>query len=56
MEEIDRALEKSPGLYLAGAAYRGVGIPDCIHQGSEAARKALAYLFPDRDAGSKRPL
>jgi protoporphyrinogen/coproporphyrinogen III oxidase len=30
-----------PGLALAGAAYRGVGIPDCIHSG-EIAADALA--------------
>jgi oxygen-dependent protoporphyrinogen oxidase len=30
-----------PGLALAGAAYRGVGIPDCIHSG-EVAADALA--------------
>lgn len=44
LEAIDRALEKSPGVYLAGAAYRGIGIPDCIRQGTEAARKALAFV------------
>lgn len=37
-----------PGLVLAGNAYHGVGIPDCIHSGETAARDILAYLFPDR--------
>jgi len=32
------------GLFLAGAAYRGVGVPDCIKQGREAARKALMVV------------
>jgi oxygen-dependent protoporphyrinogen oxidase len=32
------------GLYLAGAAYRGVGIPDCIESGEQAARQAVQYL------------
>jgi len=33
------------GLYLAGSAYRGVGIPDCARQGREAAAHVLAaYL------------
>jgi hypothetical protein len=27
---------------LAGAAYRGLGIPACIRQGREAARRLLA--------------
>jgi protoporphyrinogen/coproporphyrinogen III oxidase len=39
LERIEAALERHPGLALAGAAYRGVGIPDCIHSGEEAARR-----------------
>jgi oxygen-dependent protoporphyrinogen oxidase len=34
-----------PGLYLAGNAYRGVGIPDCIASG-EAAAEALFEALP----------
>lgn len=30
MELIDRAIEKHPGLFLTGNAYRGIGINDCI--------------------------
>jgi protoporphyrinogen/coproporphyrinogen III oxidase len=33
-----------PGLYLAGSAYRGVGIPDCVHGGQIAAEAALAHI------------
>jgi oxygen-dependent protoporphyrinogen oxidase len=33
-----------PGLYLAGSAYRGVGIPDCIHSGQLSAEAALAHI------------
>jgi oxygen-dependent protoporphyrinogen oxidase len=33
-----------PGLFLAGAAFRGVGIPDCIASGEEAAEKARDFL------------
>lgn len=32
------------GLLLAGAAYRGVGVPDCIKQGREAARRVLEMV------------
>lgn len=32
------------GLYLAGSAYRGVGIPDCVRQGQEVAERALQQL------------
>jgi oxygen-dependent protoporphyrinogen oxidase len=34
------------GLYLSGSAYRGVGIPDCVRQGQEAAEKVVAQLSP----------
>ncbi|GIW01023.1 protoporphyrinogen oxidase [Roseiflexus sp.] len=36
------------GLLLAGAAYRGVGVPDCIKQGREAARRALDVVATAR--------
>jgi oxygen-dependent protoporphyrinogen oxidase len=35
---------EQPGLLLAGAAYRGVGIPDCIREGEDAAQAAVRYL------------
>ena len=44
LERIDAALADHPGLALAGAAYRGVGIPDCIHSGEEAARSLAQSL------------
>jgi len=34
----------SPSVVLAGAAYRGVGIPACIHDGRDAARRLLGAL------------
>ena len=33
-----------PGLYLAGAAYGGVGIPDCVSSGERAAGAAWRYV------------
>ncbi len=36
--------EALPGVALAGAAYRGVGIPACIRQGQQAAQRVLAHL------------
>jgi oxygen-dependent protoporphyrinogen oxidase len=41
LDRIDAALEQHPGLALAGAAYRGVGIPDCIRSGEEAAEAVV---------------
>jgi oxygen-dependent protoporphyrinogen oxidase len=37
--EIDGLVSAHPGLYLAGAAYRGSGIPDCIQSGVDTAAK-----------------
>ena len=34
-----------PGLRLAGNAYDGIGIPDCIRLGRQAAREILASGF-----------
>ncbi len=39
LKQIDAALEKHPGLALAGNGYRGIGIPDCIRSGEEAVKK-----------------
>lgn len=39
---IERGLP--PGVHLAGSAYRGVGLPDCIRQGQEAAERAASLL------------
>lgn len=39
--DIERRVADLPGLELAGNAYHGVGIPQCIHSGEEAARRLL---------------
>jgi oxygen-dependent protoporphyrinogen oxidase len=39
LKRIDAALERHPGLALAGNGYRGIGIPDCIHSGELAVEK-----------------
>jgi oxygen-dependent protoporphyrinogen oxidase len=44
LERIERALERHSGLALAGAAYRGVGIPDCIESGERAAEAVARSL------------
>jgi len=36
LARIEAALQKHPGLALAGNGYRGIGIPDCIHSGEMA--------------------
>jgi oxygen-dependent protoporphyrinogen oxidase len=48
MEVIDRKIQELPGFFLAGGSYRGVGIGDCINDGTKAAEKVLNYLQDTR--------
>ncbi len=43
IEELVRAI---PGLYLAGNAYHGIGVPDCVRMGQEAATKIISEYRP----------
>lgn len=44
VDRIEAAIETLPNLQLAGNAYRGVGIPHCIHSGERAAEKIARQL------------
>jgi len=41
---MERALAPFPTIRLAGGAYHGVGLPDCIAQGQSAAQAVTAFL------------
>ncbi|WP_042356536.1 protoporphyrinogen oxidase [Bacillus rubiinfantis] len=41
---LDQMKVELPGVFLAGASYGGVGVPDCIDQGEAAVRNVLTYL------------
>jgi len=44
LERIERLRRPLPNLALAGNGYRGIGVPDCIRSGSEAAMQVLTSL------------
>lgn len=45
VERIDHALaSRAPGVVVAGASYRGIGIPACIQQADAAAVRVAAHL------------
>ena len=44
LSAIEERLQELPGLYLAGNAYSGIGISDCIRTGKSAAEEALKFL------------
>lgn len=46
LEKIRAAMkEKLPGVWIAGSSYEGVGIPDCIEQGRNAANHIVEYVM-----------
>ncbi|BFU95895.1 MAG: Protoporphyrinogen oxidase [Nitrospira sp.] len=53
LEQIEAALSRFGGLVLTGSAYRGVGIPDCIRDGSMAADRVVRYLSGERVRGGE---
>ncbi|MBI4483047.1 MAG: protoporphyrinogen oxidase [Acidobacteria bacterium] len=44
LRRLEEKLESHPGLFLTGNAYRGVGIPDCIREAQETARRTVDFL------------
>ena len=44
VQRIENLLGQLPGLALAGNAYRGIGVPDCVRSGTDAAHRALAAV------------
>lgn len=45
LQQVERALADHPAILLAGSAYRGVGVPDCVKQGKESAEQAWQRLL-----------
>jgi oxygen-dependent protoporphyrinogen oxidase len=44
VDAIEAELARMPRLALAGNAYRGVGIPDCVRSGEAAAERIATHL------------
>jgi len=55
IHEIEHALAGLPGLHLAGAAYHGAGIPDCIQTGVTAARAIAARTHAGQPYQDQHP-
>lgn len=54
LERIERLRQQLPGLHLAGNAYRGIGVPDCVRSGIDAATNSLASLGIAQTSGAPR--
>lgn len=51
VDAIERAVREVPGLAVAGASFRGVGIPACIDTATAAAERVAAHLQAHTDVG-----
>jgi oxygen-dependent protoporphyrinogen oxidase len=49
--QIERLVSRLPGLALAGNFLRGIGVPDCVRAGAEAANSLVTALQPRSGAG-----
>ncbi len=52
MQRVNARVAALPGLRLAGNAYDGIGVPDCIRLGRKAARELVGV--PEPAATAKR--
>jgi len=50
VHRIETLVSSLPGLALAGSAYRGVGIPDCVRSGEAAAEQVMRRIAPEVSA------
>jgi len=46
VDRIKSLVAQTPGLALAGNAYSGIGVPDCVRTGQEAVDKLMVDLAP----------
>jgi oxygen-dependent protoporphyrinogen oxidase len=44
LSAIERALSATPGLFITGSGYRGVGIPDCVADGRATATQVAQWI------------
>lgn len=44
VRELENTLAETRGIFVAGSAFHGVGVPDCINSGERAAAAAVAFL------------
>ena len=50
LQRIETLRQRLPGLALAGNAFTGIGVPDCVRSGKQAALRVLAALGLEEQA------
>ena len=46
LEKVRRTVQEFPGLFLTGASYAGVGIPDCVRDAESQAENIFHHIIP----------
>ena len=54
LASIDHELQHTPGLFITGTSFRGIGIPDCIADGRATARSASESVQFSRSEPTKK--
>ena len=54
LDRIERLRQQLPGLALAGNGYRGIGVPDCVRSGQDAATQILEPRRASMDGAAAR--
>jgi len=55
IKALEERLAGLPGLQVAGGSYRGIGVPDCVRDGTRAAETLLSWLTSPTGAGAAPP-
>jgi len=50
IDSVQKELHAFPGLFLTGSAYTGIGIPDCIQNGTRTAESAIQFFRGESQA------
>ena len=56
LDAVDAVMRHVPGVFLTGAAYRGVGIASCVADAERTAQNAAQYLTQDVQDAAKTSL
>lgn len=56
LEDVERELSHFPGLFLCGASYRGIGVPDCVRQGRDTAERVIDFAANSIEQDSRQTI
>jgi oxygen-dependent protoporphyrinogen oxidase len=53
LTKVQHLLAERPGVYVTGAGLYGIGIPDCIREGTKVGRQIIEDLSPKQEKGQE---